>query len=1007
MVVSMGVEDALIIAGAARDRERTRRSPRHIAMAGALRTSALAVVIASLTDAMAFSCNWATPIVAVREFGLFVGMLVLVNLTLVILAFPALYILFAPSAAPTCSPFKRALHGATIVTHDEDLTNLKGPSSGHDALASADAEGPFHSLDQAVRSNLSSSNISHDPPSTWPFSVHRHPIPVLFITALVALCSCASLRYLRADTIDYRWAAFPDGTNMHRLSVPYQRLVTTAGAPPGSLGSAADSALLNHPVWPAKAPLRLVWGSLGAGTVAVGATAVTSERHESDRPLSEYDAASLQLELVHVCEAGSTLPGVTNSACLGGHFAQFRRALNLSFPVPSMEELSSALCQFGSLTFSRERCSNLCAQDDRLCIAFRETAPRWHPSSGWHDYLRWRRHGTGLTCGELELIIAEFELGARAHDASGASLRPYYDAFTAMLRYGPGNPFRQAAVVVHEQLAQMRMEETIFLSAGLSSLVAFLASCGAIYLALQNILIAALVVLHVALILLVSLGAMAWMGWGLGPSEAMMFTVSTGMSIDFVLHIAIAYQRAPLSLGSCRRTSIALSELGRSLAQAALTTCIAASFMTHLPHRPLSRFGLYIIVNQLTALAVAMGPFAATLAWLGDGSGPCLAPSNPAYHLARHDAATGPEDGARLKDGLELASGEGDGTLIPKRRLSMQALERFPVHMAFILDGNGRWAKQRGLPRSDGHKAGYRASLDLIAHWFEFADASDAVHPSIPLTNEYPAERTLAEGANAPPSRYLTLYCFSTENWARPKDEVDGIIHLIDNLREDCGDILRARRVRLCILGNRRDALSEEVLAFVDELEAGSSGQYTFNICFSYGARNEITAAVRSIAHEVSYCTFAPLNRLLFPVASPRPPCVDAQQHLRPTERRPAHTQCASTPTIECQSLDQLQTVAAHLAYMRSQVELGRTSSSDISEDVVNRHLWTAGQPDPELLIRTSGEQRISNFLLYQLAYTELIFCPILWPDFGREALLDCLEEYAKRDRRLGGLSRR
>ena len=311
------------------------------------------------------------------------------------------------------------------------------------------------------------------------------------------------------------------------------------------------------------------------------------------------------------------------------------------------------------------------------------------------------------------------------------------------------------------------------------------------------------------------------------------------------------------------------------------------------------------------------------------------------------------------------------------------------------------------MPRSDGHKAGYRASLDLIAHWFEFADASDAVHPSIPLTNEYPAERTLAEGANAPPSRYLTLYCFSTENWARPKDEVDGIIHLIDNLREDCGDILRARRVRLCILGNRRDALSEEVLAFVDELEAGSSGQYTFNICFSYGARNEITAAVRSIAHEVSYCTFAPLNRLLFPVASPRPPCVDAQQHLRPTERRPAHTQCASTPTIECQSLDQLQTVAAHLAYMRSQVELGRTSSSDISEDVVNRHLWTAGQPDPELLIRTSGEQRISNFLLYQLAYTELIFCPILWPDFGREALLDCLEEYAKRDRRLGGLSRR
>mmetsp|Transcript_15121 Transcript_15121/g.46137 ORF Transcript_15121/g.46137 Transcript_15121/m.46137 type:complete len:679 (-) Transcript_15121:123-2159(-) len=610
VVVGMGVDDIFVIAAAARGHARAHGLSRHQSVARALHTSGLAIAITSLTDAIAFSSNWATPIAAVREFGLFIGFLILVNFTLIVLAFPAIYTLFSPPAAPTdiiLDPVSLDIVSAATI---EETTELSADSSSKVPMVSGFL-GDVETSSRSSMTNLRALGMHGI------LCLHHRPIAMHLITLVATVGAALSLLQLKLDVTDYRWAAFGADTNLQRVSRAYQMLGDVSVQSAGALASTGASLILDHPVWPAKEPMRIVWGNLSESTTGLRTPGVANVPSEKGRPLSEQDAPSLQHELARVCRGGSALPGVTHSACLGEHFARYRRALNLTYPVINMTEFSAALCQFGSLSFGDGQCDAPCASNNRQCIAFRATAPTSHPPEGWHQQLRWRRgKSTTTDCGELVLILAEFELGARAYDASGASLRHFYDAFANLLQDHSLDQSAQGTIV-HEQLPQMRVEETLVLSTSLSSLAAFLAACGTVFAALGNARVTALVALYVAVILLVSLAAMVWMGWALGPSEAMMFTISAGLSIDFVLHIAIAYLRSPTTLSSRQRTSIALDELGHSVTQAAITTATAASFMVPLPLRPLSRFGIYIIVNQAISLFVAVGPFAAALDRLG------------------------------------------------------------------------------------------------------------------------------------------------------------------------------------------------------------------------------------------------------------------------------------------------------------------------------------------------------------------------------------------------------
>jgi undecaprenyl diphosphate synthase len=242
----------------------------------------------------------------------------------------------------------------------------------------------------------------------------------------------------------------------------------------------------------------------------------------------------------------------------------------------------------------------------------------------------------------------------------------------------------------------------------------------------------------------------------------------------------------------------------------------------------------------------------------------------------------------------------------PTSHLSSEAKGQLPQHVAIIMDGNGRWAKQRHLPRIEGHRQGAESA------------------------------RTIIRTAGDLGIKYLTLYAFSAENWNRPKDEVDALMkYLIHYLKSETPD-LNKNNVRLDAIGQiyrLPENVQEQLKKSIATL-AKNNG-LTLVLALSYGGRNEIVEAVRGIAEKV---------------------------------RR------------------------------------GQLEPADITEQTVSQHLWTRHLPDPELLIRTSGEMRVSNFLLWQISYAEFVITPTLWPDFRKPQLYEALEEYAKRHRRFGGV---
>jgi undecaprenyl diphosphate synthase len=240
-------------------------------------------------------------------------------------------------------------------------------------------------------------------------------------------------------------------------------------------------------------------------------------------------------------------------------------------------------------------------------------------------------------------------------------------------------------------------------------------------------------------------------------------------------------------------------------------------------------------------------------------------------------------------------------TSIPSAENSPETL---PAHIAIIMDGNGRWAKSRGLPRTAGHRRGVEAVRRVVR-----------------------AAGELGIG-------YLTLYGFSSENWKRPIDEIVDLMGLLRRyLRAETAELHRGN-VRLRVIGDRT-ALDPDIVALIEGAEEQMRDNTGLNltVALSYGSRQELTAAARSLAREVA---------------------------------------------------------------------AGRIDPEAIDENMFESHLLTHGQPDPDLLIRTSGEQRVSNFLLWQTAYTELVFSDVLWPDFDREHLTAAIREYGRRERRYG-----
>ena len=236
----------------------------------------------------------------------------------------------------------------------------------------------------------------------------------------------------------------------------------------------------------------------------------------------------------------------------------------------------------------------------------------------------------------------------------------------------------------------------------------------------------------------------------------------------------------------------------------------------------------------------------------------------------------------------------------------MEGELKIPNHVAIILDGNGRWAKSKGMPRNYGHVQGAK-------------------------TVEVICEEAYRMGI-----QYLTVYAFSTENWNRPQDEVDALMKLLRNYMKTC--LTTAKKNRMCVrvIGDKT-RLDEDIRSRIAELEESTKDNdgLHFQIALNYGGRDEIVRAVKKLAKEAAEGTLKP---------------------------------------------------------------------SDISEQMIADTLDTAGIPEPDLLIRTCNEQRISNFLLWQLAYTEFYFTPIAWPDFSKEELVKAIEAYNHRDRRYGGI---
>ena len=238
--------------------------------------------------------------------------------------------------------------------------------------------------------------------------------------------------------------------------------------------------------------------------------------------------------------------------------------------------------------------------------------------------------------------------------------------------------------------------------------------------------------------------------------------------------------------------------------------------------------------------------------------------------------------------------------------LSASAKAVLPAHVAVIMDGNGRWAKQRHLPRVEGHRQGVESV------------------------------RTIVRAAGEAGVKYLTLYAFSVENWNRPKDEVDTLMtYLARYLKNEIGELNKSN-VRLEVIGQiyRLPEFVQEQLKKTQAALARNNG-LTLILALSYGGRTELVEAMRSIAQKV---------------------------------------------------------------------KAGEIEPAEINEQIVAQHLYTRHWPDPDLLIRTSGELRISNFLLWQISYAELVVTPTLWPDFRKQQFFDALEEYAQRHRRFGGV---
>jgi undecaprenyl diphosphate synthase len=236
-----------------------------------------------------------------------------------------------------------------------------------------------------------------------------------------------------------------------------------------------------------------------------------------------------------------------------------------------------------------------------------------------------------------------------------------------------------------------------------------------------------------------------------------------------------------------------------------------------------------------------------------------------------------------------------------------QAFDRQPRHVAIIMDGNGRWAHERSLPRSAGHRQGVAA-------------VRRAVRAALELGIDY-----------------LTIYSFSAENWSRPAEEVSDLLGLLKRfIQQDVAE-LHGAGVKVRIIGERAN-LSSDIAPLIEQTErlTRDNTRLTLIVAFNYGSRQEIARAARSLAEEV---------------------------------------------------------------------KAGRLAPDEITPEAIARSLYASDVPDPDLLIRTGGEQRLSNFLLWQCAYSEFVFVPEHWPDFSREILERALTEYRTRDRRFGGLS--
>ncbi|MCE1253116.1 MAG: isoprenyl transferase [Anaerolineae bacterium] len=233
----------------------------------------------------------------------------------------------------------------------------------------------------------------------------------------------------------------------------------------------------------------------------------------------------------------------------------------------------------------------------------------------------------------------------------------------------------------------------------------------------------------------------------------------------------------------------------------------------------------------------------------------------------------------------------------------LKALPKIPCHVAVIMDGNGRWAKARGLPRIAGHRAGTENLRRVITACVEFG------------------------------IKYLTIYAFSTENWGRPQEEVSGLMNIIEEVIERELSELHKQGVRLLHLGHL-DGLSPNLREKVIKAVAltKNNDRLVLSIAFNYGGRDEIACAIRRMIDE-------------------------------------------------------------------------GIKAEDVNETLISKYMFTDGVPDPDLIIRTSGEMRTSNFLIWQAAYSEWYTPQTLWPDFGREELYKAIEEYGKRDRRFGKIS--